>query len=203
MTLPASSETETFPAPEMASEPAEHRRHRRTLLGVKARFMLPDGQEGEGRIVNVSAGGARIEARTVTAVGDTIVLYGEKLGRLTGEVVRTDRFGFALRFTHKAPRAKRLADTLTWLVNMPASGADKRRARRYPQDKPARMVLPCGRVIGCRILDISTTGASVGTEERPPKGSRVVIGRMVAEVVRHHEEGVGVIFAAKAGTSRS
>jgi hypothetical protein len=44
------------------------------------------------------------------------------------------------------------------------------------------------------VLDVSISGASVGTEVRPPVGSEVVLGRLRARVVRHHSEGLGLEF---------
>lgn len=170
------------------------RRHRRVPVSLDTRYLTPDGAEAAGVVTDVSAGGARLSAKAGAAIGDRVVAYVGRLGRVEGEVVRRDAAGFALRFTHKPARAKRLADALTFIVNQPPE-RDRRRARRYPQDKTAKMVLADGTVLSCRILDISTTGASIGTQTRPPIGTELSVGVMRARIVRHHEDGVGVIFA--------
>ncbi len=183
------------PAAPAASQKPENRRHRRAPLPLAVRYLAANGEEGEGRLTNVSAGGARIAGASAAAVGDVLILYVEKLGRFDACVVRREEDGFAVRFSHKAARAKRLCDTLTFLVNSAGDGIEKRGARRFPQDEPARMVLPDGSIIDCRILDISTTGASVGVKPRPGVGTHLRVGRMQARVVRHHEDGIGVVFA--------
>ena len=45
-----------------------------------------------------------------------------------------------------------------------------------------------------RLIDISNSGATIATSERPAVGSPVVIGRVPSRVVRHIEEGFTVEF---------
>ena len=47
-------------------------------------------------------------------------------------------------------------------------------------------------------MDISLTGASLEIAPRPPLGSRLILGRMTAKVVRRHDKGVSVIFTGAA-----
>ena len=173
---------------------AERRRFRRVETPLGLRFLHAQ-TESKGRLVDVSAGGARIACAYVPPTGAAVVLYAERLGRLEGVVVRHVTGGFAVRFTHRLGRAKRLADALTWVLNRPPE-RDRRRARRYPQDEPARLARADGSVAACRILDISTTGASVCVPDhlRPPIGEAIVLGVMRARVVRHHHDGIGVLF---------
>ena len=181
-------------APGVLPRGAERRRFRRIETPLDVR-LLHDGTEARGRLLDVSAGGARIACAHVPPARARLVLYADRLGRLEAEVVRALEGGFAVRFTHRLGRAKRLADALTWVLNRPPE-RDRRRARRYPQDEPARLARADGRVAACRILDISTTGASVGLADhlRPPIGEAIVLGVMNARVVRHHREGIGVLF---------
>jgi hypothetical protein len=46
----------------------------------------------------------------------------------------------------------------------------------------------------CRVLDISVSGASIGTPARPEIGTEVTLGRLRARVMRHHAQGFGVQF---------
>jgi hypothetical protein len=48
--------------------------------------------------------------------------------------------------------------------------------------------------VPCQVLDVSISGASVGTDARPPIGSEVVLGKLRGQVVRHHERGFGIQF---------
>jgi hypothetical protein len=51
-----------------------------------------------------------------------------------------------------------------------------------------------GLAVQCRVLDVSLSGASIGTEARPAIGSEVHLGRLRARVMRHHERGIGLQF---------
>jgi hypothetical protein len=45
-----------------------------------------------------------------------------------------------------------------------------------------------------RLLDLSLSGAGVGTQERPEIGSHVTIGKIPGRVVRHLEQGFAIEF---------
>ena len=45
-----------------------------------------------------------------------------------------------------------------------------------------------------RIIDISLSGAAIGTEQRPEIGSLVTIGKIPGRVVRHLEDGFAIEF---------
>ena len=54
--------------------------------------------------------------------------------------------------------------------------------------------MPNGVNLGCRIIDLSQSGAGVATDERPPIGALVTLGKVQARVVRHLEDGFAVEF---------
>lgn len=182
-----------------AAQAPDRRRHRRLSVELAARVVLADGAQVDGRVTSVSAGGAELAVRAAPAVGEGVVAYADRLGRLEGRVLRATRDGFVLTFSPRAARAKRMADALTWVANM-GPERDRRGSRRYGRDEAATLVRENGDAAACRILDISTTGASVGIDahQRPAIGEAVTVGVMAARVVRHHEAGVGVAFASPA-----
>lgn len=184
----------------------DRRRYRRVPVGLKAKIILPGGQEAPGRLVDVCAGGASIEVPVVAPVGETVIAYADRIGRVEGKVIRPTRDGFVVAFSARASRAKRLADALIWVCNT-APERDRRGARRFAKQESATLLRESGDAVACRILDISTGGASVGIDahERPSIGERITLGVMTATVVRHHEDGIGVAFARlpRAGTSVS
>lgn len=181
----------------------DRRRHRRLALDLSARVVLA-GREVAARMTGASAGGAEIVAPLAPKLGETVVAYVDRVGRLEGRVLRVTRDGFVLSFSRRPARAKRLADTLTWVVNM-GPERDRRGARRYDKDEAATLVRPSGDAVACRILDISTTGASIAidAQSRPAVGEIVVVGKVSGQVVRHHEAGIGIAFAEKTQTLRS
>ena len=188
-------------APRAGTRP-DRRRHRRLPLSLEARVVLPGGAETQGKVACASAGGAQIVAPVAPRLDETVVVYADRLGRLEGRVLRATRDGFVLAFSKRASRAKRLADALTWIANM-GPERDRRAARRYQKDEAATLVREGGDAVACRILDISTTGASVGIDAhaRPAIGEAVTVGKMRGRVVRHHEAGIGMAFATAAGGS--
>jgi len=60
--------------------------------------------------------------------------------------------------------------------------------------KPVRIEMPDGELYERNILDVSISGASIQMEMRPVIGARLVVGRLPAKVVRHHDRGIGVEF---------
>lgn len=183
-----------------ASAHQDRRRHRRVPLDLPARIALPGGAEAQGQLTDASAGGARVRVRLAPRLGATIIVYADRLGRLEGRVARATRDGFVLAFPQRAARARRMADALTWIANM-GPERDRRGSRRYARNEAASLVRHDGSTTECCILDISTTGASVRIDaaRRPAVGEAVTVGVMAARVVRHHAEGIGVVFANGTG----
>ncbi len=179
-----------------AQRSADRRMTRRIALPLRARFLTMDKKEHRARILNISPYGALVRALPGTKQGEKIILYVDKIGRFTGEIIRIERDGFAIKFDQNKKRARRIADMLTWLVNDGEESFNRRRAQRIKQNKNAIAVLEDARNVPCRILDISMTGASLAIKPRPAIGQKITVGRMQAIVMRHHENGVGVKFTA-------
>ena len=83
-----------------------------------------------------------------------------------------------------------LAAQLTWLANRSILNLpeDRRHGRFVPKIAGARLIMPNGTNIGVRIIDISLSGAGIGTQERPEIGSHVTLGKIPGRVVRHLED---------------
>lgn len=178
---------------------SERRRHARVEAPLKARYLGPDGHEHPCLVVNISAGGALLRARTSPAESETIVLYVDEVGRFECRVVRSGKHSFAVDYRGRRSKTARTADALTVTLNQPPQkSAEQRAAPRIKQDEPALVTLENGDQIPCSIIDISLTGASIEIDPRPPLGSSLVLGKTRAKVVRRHEKGVGVIFSGAA-----
>jgi hypothetical protein len=178
---------------------SERRRHARVEAPLKARYLGPDGREHPCLVVNISAGGALLRAKTSPAESETIVLYVDEVGRFECRVVRSGKHSFAVDYRGRRSKTARTADALTVTLNYPREGkSDLRAAPRIKQDEPALVTLENGEQIPCSIIDISLTGASIEIDPRPPLGARLVLGKTSAKVVRRHEKGVGVIFSGPA-----
>jgi hypothetical protein len=174
----------------------DRRRHKRVALSLLGRFMRANKQEYPCRLNNISVGGAAIISPVAVEVGEHIIAYFDHLGGLEGSVVRTFEGGLAIKFQATQHRREKLAAQIVWLVNQKEfDGSTQRRHERFrTANKTSNLKLADGAVTQVHVLDVSISGASVGTEVRPPVGSEVVLGRLRARVARHHSEGLGLEF---------
>ena len=176
----------------------DRRRYKRFDLAVLGRFMLPDQQEFPCRLDNISLGGANITTDVRPNNGDRVLVQCEEIGILEATVIRLFDGGFAVSFRITHRRRQKLAAQLTWLINrheLPAT--DQRRPGHdhiQLEPKPVSIKMPNGDCCEHNVLDVSISGASIQLEMRPEIGSRVVVGRLPAKVVRHHDRGIGVEF---------
>ncbi len=176
--------------------PADRRRHKRVALTLLGRFMRANKQEFPCKLHDVSVGGAAIMAPVEVEEGERIVAYFDQLGGLEGNVVRLFEGGFAIQLNATQHKREKLVAQLTWLINRSElTGEDERKHERVvPNNTESMMKLDEGIVIPVRVLDISISGASIGTEARPPIGQEIMLGKLRGVVVRHHTKGIGVRF---------
>ncbi len=172
------------------------RRHARVAVDLEAKCLFEDRREATARVVDMSVGGAALEAPALGEARERVVAYVEEIGRLEGRIVRRFPGGFALHYEVSPARRDKLADLLTWIVNRSLLGSseERRHDRLVPVAPWSRLILADGSSIRCRILDVSTSGAAVRTELRPALGSTVFLGRMSGRVVRRTDTGVGIEF---------
>jgi hypothetical protein len=68
--------------------PGERRRFQRVGLHLHARYMLADGREFPGDVVNMSPGGIALRASENGRPGERVVAYVDDVGRIEGLVAR-------------------------------------------------------------------------------------------------------------------
>jgi hypothetical protein len=174
----------------------ERRRFQRVQVNLLGRYMLSDRREFPCQVSDMSPGGMAVTAPVAGAIGERVVAYVDHLGRLEGVVTRTFDTGFAMTISATARKRDKLAAQLTWLanrhiLNMPE---DRRHGRFAPKISAARLVMPNGVNLACRLIDISESGAGIATDQRPPIGMLVNIGKVTGRVVRHLDGGFAVEF---------
>lgn len=176
--------------------PADRRRHKRVALTLLGRFMRSNKQEYPCKLHDISVGGAAMMAPVDVEMGERIVAYFDQLGGLEGGVVRLFEGGFAIQLQATQHKREKLVAQLTWLINRSElTPEDERKHERIvPENTESMLKLDEGIVIPCQILDVSISGASIGTEARPPMGHEILLGKLRAVVVRHHAQGIGVRF---------
>lgn len=174
----------------------ERRRFQRVRVNLLGRYMLADRREFPCQVVNMSPGGMALIAPVAGAPGERIIAYVDHLGRLEGHIARTFQNGFAMTIAATARKRDKLAAQLTWLANRNILGLpeDRRHGRIVPRNPSGRLVMPNGLNITCRIIDVSQSGAAVATDQRPPVGALVMLGKVQGRVVRHLEDGFAIEF---------
>ena len=172
------------------------RRHRRVQLQLQGRFMRADRNEYPCELKDISVDCASIASSTGIEMGERVVAYFDHIGGLEGTVTRTFEGGFAIQFKVTAHKKEKLAAQLTWLINRDAfpEEAGRRHERVGVSGGKTKLKLEEGIVIDVDVLDVSASGASLGTSARPPIGSEVFVGKFKAFVRRHHDKGIGLQF---------
>jgi hypothetical protein len=176
----------------------ERRRHQRVKVNLLGRYMLADRREFPCQVIDMSPGGMALIAPVAGEPGERIIAYVDHLGRLEGVIARRIENGFAMTIAATVRKRDKLAAQLTWLANRSILNLpeDRRHGRFVPRNPMARLVLPNGTNVGCRIIDLSASGAAIKIADdlRPPVGSAVTIGKTQGRVVRHIEDGFAVEF---------
>jgi hypothetical protein len=111
-------------------------------------------------------------------------------------ITRQFQNGFAMTVAATVRKRDKLAAQLTWLANRHILNLpeDRRHGRFTPRNPLARLILPDGLNVACRVIDLSASGAAIKSEYRPEIGALVTIGKTPGRVVRHLEEGFAVEF---------
>ncbi len=174
----------------------ERRRFQRVRVNLLGRYMLADRREYPCQVVNMSPGGMAVVAPVCGNVGERVIAYIDHLGRLEGKIARHFQNGFAMDISATMRKRDMLAAQLTWLANRHILNLpeDRRHGRLVPRNPNAMMVLPNGTNIGCRIIDMSQSGAAIASDQRPAMGAQITIGKVQGRVVRHLENGFAIEF---------
>jgi hypothetical protein len=174
----------------------DRRRFQRVKVNLLGRFMLADRREFPCQVVDMSPGGMALIAPVGGAPGERIIAYVDHLGRLEGHVARVFQNGFAMSIAATARKRDKLAAQLTWLANRHIldSPEDRRHGRIAPRNPMGRLIMPNGVNLTCRIIDVSQSGAGIATDQRPPIGALVTLGKVQGRVVRHLEDGFAIEF---------
>ena len=174
----------------------ERRRFQRVRVNLLGRYMLADRREFPCQVVNMSPGGIALIAPVPGEPGERIIAYVDHLGRLEGHIARSLQNGFAMTISATSRKRDKLAAQLTWLANRHILGLpeDRRHGRIMPRKPTVQVVMPNGVNLTCRLIDMSQSGAGIKTDERPPIGAIVTLGKVQGRVVRHLEDGFAIEF---------
>jgi hypothetical protein len=176
----------------------ERRCFQRVKVNLLGRYMLPDRREYPCQVINMSPGGMALIAPVAGKEDQRVVAYVDHVGRLEGQITRIFENGFAMTIAASSRKRDKLAAQLTWLANRHILNLpeDRRHGRFTPRNPLARLILPNGNNVACRINDLSQSGAAIALapDLRPPVGAVVTVGKTQGRVVRHIEDGFAIEF---------
>lgn len=144
-----------------------------------------------------------LEGERAGQIGERVVVYLEKLGRVEGTASRGLRSGFAIAVQATVGKMERLANKIEWLVLSAKEGlADRRREERFEpeQDEFVKLSTAYGE-FEAEVIDRSESGIALRTGLIPPAGAAVAINGRAAIVVRQFVGGFAVRYAAPASAS--
>ena len=99
----------------------------------------------------------------------SLLTWARILGDWEGVIARQTENGFAMTIAATPRKRDKLAAQLTWLANCHILGLpeDRRHGRITPRDPAARLVLPNGVNVACRLIHISQSGAAYRNRSAP------------------------------------
>jgi hypothetical protein len=174
----------------------ERRRFQRVRVDLLGRYMLADRREFPCQVVNMSPGGMAVITPVAGQPGERVIAYVDHLGRLEGHIARLFQNGFAMTISATPRKRDKLAAQLTWLANRHILGLpeDRRHGRIVPRNPVTRVIMPNGVNVSCRLIDVSQSGAGIASDQRPPLGALITLGKVQGRVVRHLEDGFAIEF---------
>jgi hypothetical protein len=174
----------------------ERRRFQRVRVNLLGRYMLTDRREFPCQVTDMSPGGMAMVAPVIGQIGERVIAYVDHVGRLEGTIARHFQNGFAMTVAATSRKRDKLAAQLTWLANRHILNLpeDRRHGRFTPRNPAARLIMPNGINVACRVIDLSESGAAIRTDQRPDVGALITIGKTTGRVVRHLEDGFAVEF---------
>ena len=170
----------------------------RVKVSVLGRYMLADRREFPCQVLEMSPGDAVVVAPVAGTAGEKVIAYLDQIGRVEGTIQESTEGGFVMDVAASSRKRDKMAAQLTWLANKDILNLpeDRRHGRFIPRNTQARLILQNGTNVGCRIIDLSASGAAVAIapDLLPPVGAAVTIGKTAGRVVRHIENGFAIEF---------
>ena len=177
------------------------RKYQRSAVSLDGRLFMPaENSDQPCRILDLSAGSARVACKDVPPPSTFVMLYVEGFGRFPAVATRYHDGAIALRFDlSDARREKLTAQIRTYLEAGIAGATAPRRHKRVTAPAAGRFRRPSGEEAACSIRDLSLKGAFLETECRPPLGEVISVGPYRGGVIRHEPKGIAIQFIATPG----
>lgn len=174
----------------------ERRNWQRVHIELPIVFLDESGREHSGTTIDLSGGGILFRTDAPPYRGDRLVCYIERLGRMSGHVVRSCAGEVGLVSDAPFMKRDRLVDMLTWIANKEALNLEEeRRASRTVGNSTLSVLTKDDRELKCHVIDMSFVGVALATsDKRPLIGETVQVGSQRGRVARYLPEGFAVDF---------
>ncbi len=169
-----------------------------TPVDLPARYLINGRGDYKGTLLAISPDIAQIVSHTSRPfVDDKVVFYVDQSLRLEGRVANSNFEAFGVELKLNSDRRKKLIEALK-LVEQGEKltiAFERRRGVRYaPVESYAHILLENSKVLECRVLSLSVSGAILEVKERLPLGMVIQVGRMRGRVIRYTDSGIAIEF---------
>jgi hypothetical protein len=178
------------------------RKKPRRKISVAGRYVLADGREGMCAVIDASGTGLAIVGPDSGDIGDKVTVSVDRVGRVSGEIVRQFLGGFAIKFEGHSRATEAFADLIARVSKLPgAAETERRKQPRITLAVTGRYILEDRRVYHGIVVNASATGLALLGPQAVKLGEKVVVhvddvGRAVGEVARYIAGGFAIKFAA-------
>jgi hypothetical protein len=173
------------------------------IVSLPARYELANKRDTQGnlhkfacRIINISPRSITLIAPVKGAIGDRVITQCDEFGQLEGSIIRTLESGFVISLWLNDNERTKLAAKIDWYEhNKNHDIVDGRiHKRRVPKNPQTLLVLADQTLLPCFVIDMSASGAAVSADIIPKIGMLLVVGKVIARVIRHFAGGFAVQF---------
>jgi hypothetical protein len=177
------------------------REHERSQVELDGQLFVPaEESEQPCRIVDLSAGGARVVCEDVPPCTTYVILYVDGFGRFPAVTTRYSDGAIGMRFDMTEHKRKKLTQQIKAYLTAGIVGVTNlRRYKRVNVPTEASFVREDGQEVACAIRDFSLQGVFVETSVRPPVDEVISIGHHKGRVMRHEKNGIAVQFVTQPG----
>lgn len=169
---------------------------------IPGRYTLPERKASSGlsvfacRTQGITPMNATVSAPVVGKVDDPISANFDDIGLIHGHIARLIDGGFSMDIDAKANDIDNLASRIEWIKKKATQGVPDSRSHKrvLPRNPHSTLVMSDGERVQCFVMDMSSSGAAISADYRPPLGTPLAIGKIVGRVTRRLEAGFAVQF---------
>ena len=178
----------------------DQRTHPRVPLVLPGLLIVREAENFPCVVTDISESGAGLQYYDQVPKAESVArLLIAEFGTFEGVTIRDNGETRGLRFSPGEAERNQLLIKLTLFVE--EGLADVPQGDHLPTEAKLSLVRNTGIKEQCAVQQITLKGVSLTTEQRPPLGELVRLGRMYGRVAQHLSQGVGVNFLSFVDTN--